>query len=236
MDIYALLIPGVIIVPDERDGTRIHGLLLGPVGTPYEGGFFRFVLNCPPAFPAKPLLVKLLTTDEGRVRFAPNPNEDGMISLSLLGTWSGPMWNSSEHNLRTVLIALQSIVTDDPYHNVPALVRGRLDESGAYNDYLLHETLRVAVCDGVEDAQYAGSSYSPELRKFVLMTFLKSHKAHLRTVRLLMRRMVREGSDPIRRVRTTRCDYYFILIRLECLYVNVLELSESTAQSTEWST
>ncbi|KAL3180468.1 hypothetical protein MRX96_009023 [Rhipicephalus microplus] len=196
MDIYALLIPGVIIVPDERDVTRIHGLLLGPVGTPYKGGFFRFVLKCPPAFPARPPLVKLLTIDEGRVRSAPNLNEDGMICLFLLGTWSGPMWNLSKHNLRTVLIALQSIVTDDPYHNVPALVRGRPDESGAYNDYLLHETLRVAVCDEVEDALDPGSSYSSELRKFVLMTFLKSYKAQLRTLRLQMRRMVRQGSDP----------------------------------------
>ncbi|KAL3180458.1 hypothetical protein MRX96_009014 [Rhipicephalus microplus] len=179
MDIYALLIPGDIIVPDERDVTRIHGLLLGPV--------------------AKPPLVKFLTIDEGRER------------------------------LRTVLIAFQSIVTDDPYHNVPALVRGRPDEGGAYNDYLLHKTLRVAVCDEVDHARDPGSSHSPELRKFVLTTFLKSHKAHLRTVRLLMRRMVREGSDPIGRVRTTRCDYDFILIRLECLNENVLELSESTS-------
>ncbi|XP_075732724.1 ubiquitin-conjugating enzyme E2 Z-like [Rhipicephalus microplus] len=201
MDIYALLIPGVIIVPDERDVIRIHGLLLGPVGTPYEGGIFRFVLKYPPALPAKPPLVKLLTIDEGRERFAPNPNEDGMISLSLLGTWSGPMWNSSEHNLRTVLIALQSIVTDDPYHNVPALV---------------------------EDALDPGSSYSPELRNFVFMTFLKSYKAHSRTVGLQMRRMVREGSNPFG-VRTTRCDYDFILIRLERLYENVLGLSESTS-------
>ncbi|XP_075732726.1 ubiquitin-conjugating enzyme E2 Z-like [Rhipicephalus microplus] len=138
------------------------------------------------------------------------------------------MWNSSEHSLRTVLIALQSIVTDDPYHNVPALIRGRLDEGGAYNDYLLHETLRVAVCDEVEDALDPGSSYSPELRKFVLMTFLNSYKAHLRTVRLQMRRMVRDGSDPFGG-RTTRCDYDFILIRLECLYEIVLDLSESTS-------
>ncbi|XP_075732727.1 ubiquitin-conjugating enzyme E2 Z [Rhipicephalus microplus] len=206
MDIYALLIPGVIIVPDERDVTRIHGILLGPVGTPYECGFFRFVLKCPPPFPAKQPLVELPTTDEGRVRFTPNLNEDGMICLYLLETWSGPMWNSSEHNLRT----------------------GRLDEGGAVNDYLHHETLRVAVCDEVEDALDPGSSYSPELRKFVLMTFLKSYKAHLRTVRLHMRRMVREGSDPFGD-RTTRCDYDFDLIRLECLYESLLELSESTS-------
>ncbi|KAL3180469.1 hypothetical protein MRX96_009024 [Rhipicephalus microplus] len=204
MNIYVLLIPGVIIVPDERDVTRIHGLLLGPAGTPYEGGFFWFVLKRPPAFPAKQPLVKLPTTDEARVRFAPNDNEDGMICLSLLGTSSGPMWNSSEHNLRKVLITLT------------------IDRDG-------RPTLRVAVCDEVEDALDPGSSYSPELRKVLLITFLKSCKAHLRTVWLQMRRMVREGSDPIGRVRTTRCDYDFILIRLECLYENVLELSESTS-------
>ncbi|KAL3180474.1 hypothetical protein MRX96_009029 [Rhipicephalus microplus] len=226
IDIYALPIPGVIIVPDERDITTIHGILLGPAGTPYEGGFFRFVLKYPPDYPAKPPLVKLLTTDKGRVRFAPKLNEDGMLCLSLLGTRPGPVWNSSEHSLRTVLIAFQSILTDDPDHNVPALVRGRLDEGGAYNDYLHHETLRVAVCEEVEDALDPGSSYSPELRKIVLKTFVESYDTYVYTARLQMRRMVREGSDPFGG-RMTRCDYHFLLIRLECLYETVLELSES---------
>ncbi|KAL3180463.1 hypothetical protein MRX96_009019 [Rhipicephalus microplus] len=106
MGIYALLIPGVIIVPNERDVTGIHGLLLGPAGTPYEGGFFQCVLKCPPDYPAKPPLVKLLTTDDGRVRSTPNLNEDDMKCLSLLGTLSRPVMSSSGHSLRTVLIAL----------------------------------------------------------------------------------------------------------------------------------
>ncbi|KAL3180462.1 hypothetical protein MRX96_009018 [Rhipicephalus microplus] len=50
----------------------------------------------------------------------------------------------------------------------------------------------------------------------------------IRTARLQMRRMVREGTDPFGG-HTTRCDYDFILIRLECLNENVLELSESTS-------
>ncbi|KAL3180454.1 hypothetical protein MRX96_009011 [Rhipicephalus microplus] len=225
MDLYAKPIPEVIIVPDDRDITRIYGLLLGPAGTPYEGGFFRYFVKCPPDFPAHPPRVKLLTTDGGRVGFAPNLNEDGMICLSLLGTWPGPVWSPSEHSLRTVLIALQSIMTDDPFNNVPALVRGKEDEARAYKDYLLHETLRVAVIEEVASALHPDSSYKLEHRKFVLVTFLKSYKTHLRTVRLQIRRMVNEGRDPFRG-RTTRYDYDFILIRLERLYDAVSELNE----------
>ncbi|KAH7942981.1 ubiquitin-conjugating enzyme E2 Z [Rhipicephalus sanguineus] len=226
LDIFAQPVPGVVIAPDEKDVTRIHGLLLGPPCTPYEGGFFRFVLKCPPDFPVQPPRVKLLTTDGGRVRFAPNLNEDGMICLSLLGTWPGPAWNSSVHSLRTVLIAIQSLMTDEPYHNVPALVRGRPDEAGAYNDFLVHETLRVAVCDEVEAALDLHSSYSPEIRKVVLRTFPELYDTHVETVRLQMGRTACEGSDPFGG-RTTRYEYDKILTRLRCLYDRVLKLSET---------
>ncbi|XP_037286351.2 ubiquitin-conjugating enzyme E2 Z [Rhipicephalus microplus] len=226
LDVYALPISGVVITPVEKDVTRIHGLLLGPPGTPYEGGFFRFVLKCPPDFPARPPLVKLLTTGDGQVRFAPNLNEDGMVCLSLLGTWPGPVWNSSVHSLRTVLIALQSIMMDEPYHNVPSLVKGRTDDTEAYNDYLLHETLRVAVGDEVEAALDPASSYAPELRKVVLRTFVEMYDTYVETVRLQMGRMVREGTDPFGG-RTIRFEYDDILTRLRSLYDIVFDLNET---------
>ncbi|KAL3193616.1 hypothetical protein MRX96_016963 [Rhipicephalus microplus] len=72
LDIYVLPVPRIVIIPDEKNVSRIHGLLLGPAGTPYEGGFFRFVQKCMPTR----LLVKLLTTDDGQVRFAPYLNEE----------------------------------------------------------------------------------------------------------------------------------------------------------------
>ncbi|KAL1434439.1 hypothetical protein MTO96_011538 [Rhipicephalus appendiculatus] len=226
LDIYAQPVPGVVVAPDEKDVTRIHGLLLGPPCTPYEGGFFRFVLKCPPDFPAQPPRVKLLTTDGGRVRFAPNLNEDGMICLSLLGTWPGPVWSSSVHSLRTVLIAIQSLMTEEPYHNVPALVRGRPDEAGAYNDFLVHETIRVAVCDEVEAALDPHSSYSSELRKVVLRTFPELYDTHVETVRFQMGRTGSEGIDPFGG-RTTRYEYEKLRTRLQRLYERVLKLSET---------
>lgn len=227
LDIYAQPVPGVVVAPDEKDVTRIHVLLLGPPGTPYEGGFFRYLLKCPADFPAEPPRVRLMTTDGGRVRFAPNLNEDGMICLSLLGTWPGPVWKSSVHSIRTVLIAIQSLMTQEPFHNEPALVRGRPEEeSRAYNDLLVHETLRVAVCDEVEASLDAGSSYPPELRKVVLRTFPELYDSHVETVRLNLRHTGFEGTDPFGG-RTVTYQYDELLTRLQHLYDQVLKISEA---------
>ena len=37
--------PLMVIVPEERDLTRIHALVTGPFDTPYEGGFFHFLIG-----------------------------------------------------------------------------------------------------------------------------------------------------------------------------------------------
>ncbi|XP_037562058.1 ubiquitin-conjugating enzyme E2 Z-like [Dermacentor silvarum] len=94
-----------------------------PPGTPYDGGVFRFLLKCPTDFPAEPPRVRLMTTDAGRVWFGPNPNVDGMVCLSLLGTW-GPVSKSSVHIIWTVLRAIESLMTARRFHKT-ALVRGR---------------------------------------------------------------------------------------------------------------
>ncbi|KAH6942738.1 hypothetical protein HPB50_009649 [Hyalomma asiaticum] len=226
LDIYATPVPGVVMSPDEKDVTRIHTLSLGPPCTPYEGGFFRFILQCPPDYPARPPRVRLMTTGGGRVRFGPNLNEDGMICLSLLGTWPGPGWNSSIHGIRTVLIAIQSLMNQEPYRNEPALVRNRPDEAGAYNEFLLHETLRVAVCDEVEASLDPESPYPPELRKVVLKTFPELYDSHVETVRLHMALTGSEGRDPFGGRKVTY-EYNKLLARLQCLYERVLKLSET---------
>nr|XP_050032821.1 ubiquitin-conjugating enzyme E2 Z-like [Dermacentor andersoni] len=227
LDIYARPVPGFVVTPDENDVTRIHVLLLGPPCTPYEGGFFRFLLKCPADFPAEPPRIRLMTTDGGRVRFGPNLNEDGMICLSLLGTWPGPAWKPSVHSIRTVLIAIQSLMTEEPFRNEPALVRGRAEEeSRAYNDFLLHETLRVAVCGEVEACLDAGSSYPPELRKFVLRTFPELYDLHVETVRLQQARAGSVGTDPFGG-RTVAYQYDRLLTRLQSLYDRALKVSEA---------
>ncbi|KAH7981169.1 hypothetical protein HPB49_022164 [Dermacentor silvarum] len=103
----------------------------------------------PTDFPAEPSRVSLVTTDARSIWLGPNQNVDGVVCLSLLGTWLGPVWKSSVHSIWTVLRAVQSPMTEKGFHNKPALVRGRVEGSDAYYDFQLYETLRAAVCDEV---------------------------------------------------------------------------------------
>ncbi|KAH8023624.1 hypothetical protein HPB51_015120 [Rhipicephalus microplus] len=45
-DLEVKPIPGVFVAPDEAHATKIHALMVGPSGTPYEGGFFHFFVDC----------------------------------------------------------------------------------------------------------------------------------------------------------------------------------------------
>ncbi|KAH8021780.1 hypothetical protein HPB51_016859 [Rhipicephalus microplus] len=80
---------GIFIAPYEKDIANIHALVMGPSGTPYEDGFFEFLIRCPVEYPMKPPIVEFLTTDSGRVTFNPNLYSCGYVSLEILGAgWS----------------------------------------------------------------------------------------------------------------------------------------------------
>ena len=66
-----------------------HILISGVPETPYEGGFFHFLMIIPTDYPYKPPTLKLLTTGNGRfenkIRFNPIFKQDGSVCLSILG-------------------------------------------------------------------------------------------------------------------------------------------------------
>ncbi len=121
-------------------------LIVGPAGTPYEGGLFEFDLFCPATFPQTPPMMRLKTTGCGRVRFNPNLYPDGtgmsppfplglrlptecthkltwtmLVCLSLIGTWgSGQTWNPAHSTLMQVLVSIQGMVfCEEPWYNEP---------------------------------------------------------------------------------------------------------------------
>lgn len=146
-EIYTEPPPFICVVPDQSNITKIHALVIGPADTPYEGGFFHFFIRCPPTYPISPPKVRLITTGGGTVRFNPNLYRNGKVCLSILGTWSGPPWSASQ-SLSSVLISIQSLMSEKPYHNEPGYEHERRPgDSKKYNDCIVHETLRVAVCD-----------------------------------------------------------------------------------------
>jgi len=118
MSIYKDPPPGIFVVPDEQDMSLVHALITGTFGTPYEGGLFYFVIRFPPTYPIDAPKVKLMTTGGGTVRFNPNLYANGKVCLSILGTWTGPAWSPAQ-SLESVLISIQSLLSDNPYHNEP---------------------------------------------------------------------------------------------------------------------
>ncbi|XP_037268623.2 ubiquitin-conjugating enzyme E2 Z [Rhipicephalus microplus] len=168
---------GVFVEPEDYDVTKIHALLLGPIGTPYEGGFFHFVLRCPSDYPARPPLVRLMTTDSGRVRFHPCIYENGKVCLPLLGTdMVGPTW-TQHHSIGNVVSTIRCMLSNEnPIEKGSAF--GVLPTMGTwlssdicYNTVLRHETIRVAVCDAVEDCLHGRSACPNCLRKVILEYF-----------------------------------------------------------------
>ncbi|KAI9001769.1 ubiquitin-conjugating enzyme/RWD-like protein [Hyaloraphidium curvatum] len=142
---------GIWIVPDDNMVTTVHALVTGPFDTPYEGGFFHFVLDVPDDYPHFPPAVKLITTDMGRVRFNPNLYADGKVCLSILGTWPGPSWSAAQ-SLSSVLLSIQSLMGESPLRNEPGLETAPEDRCRDYDAVVRHETVRAAVCGTLEGA------------------------------------------------------------------------------------
>ena len=88
---------------DESRMSVMKALITGPVGTPYTNGFFEFDTQSPP-------YIHFCTTGQGMVCFNPNLYNNGYVSLSLLGTWSGPGWDPGQSTLLQALVSLQSLV------------------------------------------------------------------------------------------------------------------------------
>lgn len=168
--------PGLFIAPEEDDVTRIHALVVGPCGTPYEGGFFQFLMKFPQEYPMGLPRVRLMTTDAGRVRFNPHLYASGKVCLSILGTWEGPAWSPAQ-GMESVLVSIQSMLNEEPYRDEP-LLASELVNAGAvtrYNNFIQHETIRVAVCSMVQAALQDSPDCPEVLRKQILKLFSESY-------------------------------------------------------------
>jgi ubiquitin-conjugating enzyme E2 Z len=150
-DVHRDPMDGIFVTCDESNVTRIHALVVGPFETPYAGGFFYFVLDLPDDYPHQPPKATLMTTDGGRVRFNPNLYADGKVCLSILGTWAGPGW-SPTLSISSVLISIQSLMNHRPFCNEPGFeTSASKRDIDLYNECVAHETIRVAVCDVLEE-------------------------------------------------------------------------------------
>ena len=176
-------VPDVFLVPDSDNVCAAHAVVVGPADTPYEGGFFYFFVKFPHDYPIRPPRVKLMTTCQDTVRFNPNLYRNGKVCLSILGTWNGPGW-SPANNLSSVLLSIQSLMNEKPYHNEPGFEEkstgsrmsrrfglSREDPVGQYNDIIRHETLRVAVLNMLDEDNLDTRHMPEALREKIIERF-----------------------------------------------------------------
>ncbi|KAK3597230.1 hypothetical protein CHS0354_004982 [Potamilus streckersoni] len=224
MTIYNEPPPGMCIVPDKDDITKIHALITGPFDTPYEGGFFYFLIRCPPDYPIRPPRVKLLTTGSGRVRFNPNLYKNGKVCLSIIGTWSGPAWSPAQ-SLSSVLISIQSLMNEKPYHNEPGFETERnAGDAQRYNDIIQHESLRVAVCDMLE-----GNCSCPNvLREVMEKSYMDYYGYYVNICKKNAHLQGQSMQDPFGEKRGN-FDYENILTRLQAIKETLSEKNSSVS-------
>lgn len=224
--------PGIYVAPEENDINRIYALVVGPSGTPYEGAFLLFHVVCSIEYPIKPPRVRFLTTDAGRVALHPYLYRSGEVSLSILGTFSGPQWSPAQ-SLWSLLVSIQSLLTDDPFYDQVYYYAEDDKETERkvaddYKVYIRHEVIRVAVCGAVENCLESGSSYPEEFRGTVLKLFLERYDSYEESVKSHLRVKGEEINYPD--VFPRKISHYeALLARLQDLKAKVEKRGESAA-------
>lgn len=103
----------------EESVLKGYALIIGNKDTPYSNGYFLFEFIFPLNYPFNPPKIKYLTND-GKMRFNPNLYVDGKVCLSILNTWKGEGWTSSQ-TIYSILISLSSILNNKPLLNEPGI-------------------------------------------------------------------------------------------------------------------
>uniref|UniRef100_A0A1I8G871 Ubiquitin-conjugating enzyme E2 Z n=1 Tax=Macrostomum lignano TaxID=282301 RepID=A0A1I8G871_9PLAT len=180
------------VFPDEDCAVRAELLLRGGDGTPYAGGFFHFSVRAPPDYPQRPPYVAFRTASHGdRVRFHPNFYERGCVCMSILNTWGECTWDSS-YRLENIIHDMQFRLDDQPLKHEPAPMRECEQSNQHYNDQIAYETLRIAVCQQLEQR-----SLPPALHLSAARYFVDNFDAYLGRCHKLKKRL---DGLPIRNV------------------------------------
>jgi len=108
MDMKKDDIPNLSAYPVNDNLFEWDAVILGPIGTPYEGGIFKLSISIPSNYPFKPPIVIFKTKI-----YHPNINGSGNICLDILKTQWSPALTISK-----ILLSICSLLSD-PNPNDP---------------------------------------------------------------------------------------------------------------------
>jgi ubiquitin-conjugating enzyme E2 Z len=162
-----------VVFDDDMAAHKAIALVMGPKGSPFEGGFYFFEMSFPDEYPLKPPMLDFKTSD-GRVRFHPNLYTNGKVCLSILGTWQGPSWTSA-CTYQSVLLSIQSIMDSHPIHHEPGYETQLGAVDATYTRMVKYENINVAVCGILEKFPSRFQDYRSRCEQ----RFLSDYERHI---------------------------------------------------------
>ena len=136
---------GIYYRQDPHILNRGMALIIGPPDSIYANCLLFFKFEFPDDYPFAPPKVEFLTND-GSTRFHPNLYIEGKVCLSILGTYSGPGWQSTM-SLSMVLLSLKALLDNNPLRHEPGYENIPLTHNYAlhYKEYIHHQIIKYTV-------------------------------------------------------------------------------------------
>jgi ubiquitin-protein ligase len=158
---------GIFYVHDETNMLKGYALIIGPIDTPYQHGFYFFEFDFPTNYPYAPPKVTYHTND-GKTRFNPNLYRNGKVCVSTLNTWRGEQWTACQ-SIRSILMTLVTLLNDNPLTNEPGF-RDNHPACKPYRDIIEFMNYRIAICDILNKRHLPEMFYGflPIITKYVI--------------------------------------------------------------------
>lgn len=166
---------GIYYFANHADVMNGLGMVIGPPGTPYEGGFWFFSVKFNDQHPFEPPEVLSLTQD-GRTRFNPNMYREGKVCLSLLGTWhQGDKWSSVQTLGSVLLSILGMVLTEEPLRNEPCYSTFATHPTFApYNRMVFHASVETILRFIDKPPSFIPEDHKDAIIKIMKQTFVKT--------------------------------------------------------------
>lgn len=114
--------PGIFVRSWESHMDLLRVMIIGPEGTPYEHAPFVFDMHLPSRYPYESPTMSFHSWTYGQGPVSPNLYEDGLICLSILGTWPSrnptENWSPGRSTLLQVLVSIMGLVlVNNPFYS-----------------------------------------------------------------------------------------------------------------------
>ena len=175
-----LTLDGIFYQHDEEDMLKGYALIIGPINTPYFGGFYLFEFDFPKDYPFSPPKITYKTNGEN-IRFNPNLYTSGKVCISILNTWHGDPWSSCQ-TIKSILLILCTVLNSMPLLNEPGVNKDQTDAIEKYNQIIYYSNISIAICDMLEK-----STLLPKFHQyfyvFMKEYFLKNYEGILKELK-----------------------------------------------------